>query len=145
MSGLEFSRSLLDGRFPPPPIGPLMGFTPMEFEKGRSLFCGHPGEHHLNPFGTVHGGFAATLLDTALAAAVHTTLPAGVAFTTVDLKVTFVRPITKENGPVLCEGTVLHRGRSVATAKARLTSESDGRLLAHGTATCLIASARESD
>jgi len=138
MSGLEYSRAVLDRRLPWPTIGNLMGFSPLEFEEGRSLFRGQPGEEHANPLGTVHGGFAATLLDTAIGSAVQTVLPAGIGFTTIDLSVTFVRTITTGSGPALCEGRILYRGRTVATAQAHLSDEGGGHLLAHATGTCLL-------
>lgn len=138
MSGLEYLHAMATGELPSAPIGALMGMTGFEVQNGRGLFRAQPGEEHLNPTGTVHGGFAATLLDSALGCAVHTTLPAGVGYTTIDLNVTFVAKITPATGSVLCEGTITHRGRTIATVHARLTRESDGRLLAHPTTTCLI-------
>jgi uncharacterized protein (TIGR00369 family) len=97
-----------------------------------------PGEQHLNPIGSVHGGFAATLLDSALGCAVHTTLPAGVGYSTLELSVNLVRGITPATGPVISAGRVLHAGRRTATAEARLTAEDGGALLAHAKTTCLI-------
>jgi len=138
MSGLEYLRAIARGEHAQPPIADLMGISGVEADEGRVLFRGEPGEHHLNPIGAVHGGFAATLMDSALGCAVHSTLPAGVGYTTIDLALTFVGRITPATGPVLCEGTVIHRGRTIATAGARLTRESDGRLLAHASTTCLI-------
>jgi uncharacterized protein (TIGR00369 family) len=138
MSGLDFMRALADGELSPPPIGDLMGFTLVEVEEGYALFRGEPGEQHLNPIGSVHGGFAATLLDSALGCAVHTTLPAGIGYSTLELSVNLVRGITPATGPVLAQGRVLHTGRRTATAEATLTAERGGALLAHGTTTCLI-------
>lgn len=138
MSGLDFLRSLLDGALPGSPVAALMGLTGLEVEKGRVLFRGEPGEQHLNPVGAVHGGFAATLLDSALGCSVHTTLPAGLRFTTIDLALTYVRAISSSTGPVLCEATVTHSGRTIATANGRLTRQTDGKLLAHGSTTCLV-------
>lgn len=140
LSGLEYMRGLVAGEFPPPPISRLMGFSLIDVGDGRATFRGEPGEQHLNPIGSVHAGFAATLLDSALGCAVQTTLPAGVGYTTLELSVNLVRPITPETGPVLCEGTLLHGGRRTATADARLTQESTGKLLAHAKTTCLILS-----
>jgi uncharacterized protein (TIGR00369 family) len=102
------------------------------------VFRGEPGEQHYNPIGTVHGGFAATLIDSATGAAVHSTLEQGRAYVTLEVKYNLVRPITAETGAVLAEGRVTHRGKTVATVEARLTSEEGGALLAHGTSTCLI-------
>ena len=138
MSGLEHMQALIAGEIPPPPIAELMGFTLVSVEEGRALFRGEPGEQHLNPIGSVHGGFAATLLDSALGCAVHTTLPAGIGYTTLELSVNLVRGITPATGPVLSEGHVLHLGRRTATAEAQLKAEDGGALLAHAKTTCLI-------
>jgi uncharacterized protein (TIGR00369 family) len=138
LSGLDHMRALIAGEIPPPPIAELMGFTLVSVDEGYALFRGEPGERHLNPIGSVHGGFAATLLDSALGCAVHTTLPAGIGYTTLELSVNLVRGITPATGPVLSEGRVLHLGRRTATAEARLTAEDGGALLAHAKTTCLI-------
>jgi uncharacterized protein (TIGR00369 family) len=138
LSGLEYMRALIAGDFPPPPIAELMDFTLVEVEESHAVFRGVPGEQHLNPIGTVHGGFAATLLDSALGCAVHTTLPAGIGYSTLELSVNLVRGITPATGPVLAEGNVVHAGRRTATAEARLTAEDGGALLAHAKTTCLI-------
>jgi uncharacterized protein (TIGR00369 family) len=138
VTGLEFLRAIGAGELPPAPIAELLGFAPVEVEEGRVVFAAVPEERHYNPIGTVHGGLAATLLDSAMGCAVHSTLPAGVGYTTLELKVNFVRPITTETGRILCEGTVVHRGGRVATAEGRVFAEVDGALLAHGTTTCLI-------
>ena len=139
MSGLQFLRAIASGEVSPPPIAQLMGFErPVEVEEGRVVFAAHPGEEHYNPIGTVHGGFAATLLDTALGCAVQSTLPAGTAYTTLELKVNLVRPITAETGRTLAEGKVVHRGGRVATAEGRIVAEESGKLLAHGSATCMV-------
>jgi uncharacterized protein (TIGR00369 family) len=141
MSGLEAMYALMAGELPPPPIALLLGMGPVEVAEGRVVFAAEPGERHYNPIGLVHGGLAATLLDSAMGCAVQTTLPAGAAYTTLELKVNFTRPITHETGRVLCEGEVLHRGGRVATAEGRVIAERTGKLLAHGTTTCLILSA----
>ena len=141
MSGLEAMHALMAGELPPPPIALLLGMEPVEVSEGRVVFAAEPGERHYNPIGLVHGGLAATLLDSAMGCAVQTTLPAGDAYTTLELKVNFTRPITRETGRVLCEGEVLHRGGRVATAEGRVIAERTGKLLAHGTTTCLILSA----
>jgi len=138
MSGLEYMRALIAGDFPPPPIAELMGFTLVDVAEGYALFRGEPGEQHLNPIGSVHGGFAATLLDSALGCAVHTTLPAGIGYSTLELAVNLVRGVTPATGPVLAEGRVVHVGRRTATAEARLTAEHGDALLAHAKTTCLI-------
>jgi len=137
-SGLDFLRELAAGRLPSPPIAHLMGFTLVEVESGRAVFAGEPGEQHYNPIGVVHAGLAMTLLDSALGCVVHTTLPAGSRYTTLETKVNFVRPVTAASGRLLCEGRVVHRGSTIATADGRLTMEANGSLLAHGTSTCLI-------
>ena len=138
LSGLDSMRKLIAGEFPPPPIAELMDFTLVEVDDGRALFRGIPGEQHLNPIGSVHGGFAATLLDSALGCAVHTTLPAGIGYSTLELAVNLVRGITPATGAVLSEANVVHAGRRTATAEARLTAEDGGALLAHAKTTCLI-------
>jgi uncharacterized protein (TIGR00369 family) len=138
LSGLDYMRALIAGDVPAPPIAELMGFDLVEVEEGYALFRGEPGEQHLNPIGSVHGGFAATLLDSALGCAVHTTLPAGVGYSTVELSVNLVRGITPATGPVLAEGHIVHLGRRTATAEAKLHAEDGGALLAHATTTCLI-------
>jgi uncharacterized protein (TIGR00369 family) len=134
----QYLRALIAGDAPPPPIGELMGFDLVAVEDGYALFRGVPGVQHLNPIGSVHGGFAATLLDSALGCAVHTTLPAGVGYSTLELSVNLVRGITPATGPVLAEGRIVHAGRRTATAEAKLHAEEGGALLAHATTTCLI-------
>jgi uncharacterized protein (TIGR00369 family) len=138
MTGLEYIRAIFDGRLPPPPIAQMMGFAGAEADAGRTVFMSEAGEFLYNPIGVVHGGFAMTLLDSALGCAVHTTLARGERYTSLETKVNFVRPITAETGLVRCEATVLHRGRMVATAEGRLTEERTGKLLAHGITTCLV-------
>jgi uncharacterized protein (TIGR00369 family) len=136
LDGLSALRGIMAGELPPPPIALLLGIEPVEVEEGRVVFAVEPGEQHYNPIGTVHGGLAATLIDSATGCAVHSTLPAGVGYTSIDLQVRFVRPITRDTGRILCEGTVVHRGRRLATAEARVIAGE--RLLAHGTASVLI-------
>ena len=106
--------------------------------KGRAVFAAVPDEYHYNPIGAVHGGLAATLLDSAMGCAVQTTLPAGTGYTTLELKVNYVRAITLETGRIVCEASVVHRGGTVATAEGRIVAERTGKLLAHGTTTCLV-------
>lgn len=137
-TGLELLRELGEGRLPPPPIFVTMGFHGTEAERGRAVLVGEPGEFLYNPIGVVHGGYAMTILDTAMGAAVHTTLAAGERYTSLETKVNFVRPITVETGRVRCEGVVVHRGGRVATAEGKLIAEETGKLLAHGTTTCLV-------
>jgi uncharacterized protein (TIGR00369 family) len=140
MSGLEALEAIRDGRLPPPPIAKLLGMDPVVLAHGRAVFEATPDESHYNPIGVVHGGLAATLLDSATGCAVQSTLPAGMGYTTLELKVNFVRPITRDTGPVRCEGRVVHEGRTVATAEGRAVAQQTGKLLAHGTATCLVVS-----
>src|SRR5262249_6914349 len=138
MSGIEYMRAIVAGELPPPPIAVTMRMRPIEIEEGRCLFAGEPGEEHYNPIGVGHGGYAPALLDTALRCAVHTRLPAGVAYTSLGLEAKFVRPITRDTGSVLCEAEVLYRGRRQATASASLKSAGENKLLAHGSATCML-------
>jgi uncharacterized protein (TIGR00369 family) len=137
MTGLELLTAMIEGRLPGPPIMQLIGFDLAEVDKGRAVFEGTPALKHYNPLGTVHGGYAATLLDSCMGCAVHTTLPQGTGYTTLEFKVSLVRPITADTGPVRAEGLVISSGRRVATAEGRLTDVS-GRLLAHATTTCLV-------
>lgn len=138
LAGIEYVNAISSGELPPPPIAVLMRMHPVEVEPGRAVFEGEPGEEHYNPIGVVHGGYAATLLDSVLGCAVHTTLEAGTAYTTLTLEMKLVRPITRETGKVRAEGEVLHRGRRQATAQARLLDAETGKLLAHATSTCMI-------
>ena len=137
MSGLEFVRGLVDGTLPLNSIAQTLGYDVSEVESGRVVVTAAPGSIHLNPAGTVHGGFAATLLDSCMGLAVQSTLERGVGQTTLEFKVSLLRPITPETGAIKAEGIVLSRGRRVGTAEGRIT-DGDGRLLAHGTTTCLI-------
>jgi uncharacterized protein (TIGR00369 family) len=138
MTGMEYMTAIVEGKVPPPPIAVTMRMKPIELGDGRAVFAGEPGEEHYNPIGVVHGGYAATLLDSALGCAVHTTLPAGVGYTSLGLEAKYVRSITRDTGRVLCEAKVLYRGRRQATAEANLTAADSGKLLAHGVATCMI-------
>jgi uncharacterized protein (TIGR00369 family) len=137
LSGMDYIRAIFAGELPAPPISTLMGFRGVEAEPGRALFEMEPGPQHYNPIGSVHGGIALTLLDSAMGCAVHTLLDAGVGYTTIEVKTNFVRAITADTGVIRCEGTVIHKGSRVATAEGRLT-DAAGKLLAHGTTTCLI-------
>jgi uncharacterized protein (TIGR00369 family) len=139
LSGLELLRGIAEGRLPAPPMARTLGFTLVEIEHGRAVFVGTPGPGLLNPLGTVHGGYAATLLDSCMGCAVHSTLPAGAGYATLEFKVTLLRAVTPETGPVRAEGRLLHAGRRVAAADGCLL-DAQGRLLAHGTTSCLIIS-----
>jgi uncharacterized protein (TIGR00369 family) len=141
LSGLDHLVAIRDGRVPPPPMATLMGFDLDEVQEGRAVFGVTPEEFHYNPIGVVHGGLAATLIDSATGCAVQSTLEPGVLYTSLEVKVNFARPITRDTGRVRCEGTVIHHGRTVATAEARVVADATGKLLAHGTATCLLMSA----
>ena len=138
MTGLEYVRAIQSGEIPPPPIAVVMNFSIERLEEGRATFVGEPGEEHYNPIGVVHGGYASTILDSALGCSVHTTCPAGVGYTSQTLEVKYMRPITRDTGPVRAEAHVIHRGRKNAVAEAKLTSAETGKLLATGTSTCLI-------
>jgi uncharacterized protein (TIGR00369 family) len=137
LSGLEFIIGLSEGRFPRPPIANLMDFQIVEVELGRAVFAATPGQQHYNPLGSVHGGYISTLLDSCMGCAVHTKLGPGQGYTSLELKVNFVRRVSAETGPVRAEGKVIHGGGQIATAEGRLV-DAGGRLLAHGTTTCLI-------
>ncbi|HYC03948.1 MAG TPA: PaaI family thioesterase [Azospirillaceae bacterium] len=138
LPGIEIIQRMIDGRLPAPSIAATIGMGPVEVEEGRVVFEGRPGDHLLNPLGGIHGGFAATLLDSVLGCAVHTTLAPGFTYGTVELKVNYVRGLSHKSGPVLAEGKVIHVGRSIATAEARLYGKEDGKLYAHGSTTCFI-------
>lgn len=136
-SGLEFLRDIASGVLPLPPIGKTLNFFLLEADEGRAVFQGTPTFEFYNPIGTIHGGWAATLLDSCMACAVQTTLKKGQAYTTAELKLNLVRPLTDQTGPVRAEGKVIHAGRQVATSEGRLFGP-DGKLYAHGTTTCMI-------
>lgn len=136
-TGLELMQAMLRGELPYPPIAKTLDFQLLEAEAGRALFQGIPGAAHLNPMGTVHGGWFATLLDSALGCAVHTMMPAGRGYTTAELGVNLVKALTPKVPRVRAEGKVIHCGRQLATAEARLYG-ADGTLYAHATTTCLV-------
>jgi uncharacterized protein (TIGR00369 family) len=136
-SGVELLGALLTGELPAPPIMLTLGIEPVAFELGRAVFALVPAEYHYNPLGSVHGGVIATLLDSATGCAVHSVLPAGTGYTSVDLATKYLRPVTIDTGRVTAEGTMISRGSRTALAEARLT-DVDGRLLAHATSTCLL-------
>jgi uncharacterized protein (TIGR00369 family) len=135
--GLSFLKAMIAGELPAPPIMQTLGFMLTEAEPGRALFRATPEFRHYNPIGTVHAGFAATLLDSAMACAVHSTLAKGDAYTTLEFKINLVRPLTDKVGPVAAEGVVLHRGRTIATAEGHLRDHA-GKLYAHANTTCAI-------
>ena len=136
-SGLEFLRDIASGVLPLPPIGKTLNFFLLEADEGRVVFQGTPTFDFYNPIGTVHGGWAATLLDSCMGCAVHSTLKKGYGYTTAELKLNLVRPMSDRTGPVRAEGKVIHAGRQIATSEGRLVG-ADGKLYAHGTTTCVI-------
>ncbi len=135
--GLGFLKAIIGGALPQPPISELLGFHLAEAETGRAVFEGLPEFRHYNPIGTVHGGLAATLLDSALGCAIFSTLIKGDAWTTLELKINFVRALTKDTGRVRAEGRIIHRGRTLATSEGDI-KDSAGKLYAHATTTCMI-------
>jgi len=136
-SGAQFFDAIGNGALPTPPIGHTLDFWPVEWEPGRMVFQGMPALAYYNPLGSVHGGWIAALLDSAVGCAVHSMLPAGKGYTTVELKVSYVRAVTVEAGPLRAEGKVIHVGGQIGTAEARLF-DAAGKLYAHATTTCLI-------
>jgi len=136
-SGLETLQRLIDGILPAPPINQRLNFALAEIAPGRAVFRGLPGARHLNPLGGVHGGWTATIMDSAMACAVHSLIDPGEAYTTAEFKVNLIRPVGTQTGEVRCEGTIVHRGRTTAVSEGRLF-DSGGRLLAFGTETCSI-------
>jgi uncharacterized protein (TIGR00369 family) len=137
MAGVDFVRAIFDGRLPAPPIMQTIEPFDSTAEPGVVTFHSTPGFRHYNPIGSVHGGYAATLLDSAMGLAVHSMLPAGTGYTTLEFKISFIRGMTKDTGVVRSEGRTLNVGRRAATAEARIT-DAKGRLLAHATTTCLV-------
>jgi len=137
MSGLQFVQGLVDGTLPLNTMAETLGYDVIEAVNGRVVVMAVPNDRHLNPSGTVHGGVAATLLDTCMGLAIRSALEKGISQTTLEFKISLLRPITPQTGPIKAEGVVLSCGRRVGTAEGRLTDDK-GRLLAHGTTTCLI-------
>ena len=137
VSGLEFVQGLVDGTLPLNTIAQTLGYDITEAESGRVVVTAKPSDIHLNPAGTVHGGLAATMLDSCMGLAIRSTLEKGVDATALEFKISFVRPITPETGPIKAEGIVISRGRRVGTGEGRVTDRK-GHLLVHGTTTCLI-------
>jgi len=135
--GLTFLRGIIDNAHPNPPISETLGFHLAEVDPGRAVFTCVPGFRHYNPIGSVHGGLAATLLDSALGCAIFSTLKKGDTWTTLELKLNFVRAMTEDTGLVRAEGRVIHRGRTVATSEGDI-KDAAGRLYAHATTTCML-------
>jgi uncharacterized protein (TIGR00369 family) len=136
-AGLAFLQGLIDGIYPAPPFSRATGIYLTSVSEGRAVFRGEPSEEFLNPIGTIHGGWTSALLDSAMACAVHTTLKPGQGYTTVEMKINFVRPILPASGTLTCEGNLIHRGGTLATTEGKLLDAS-GKLLAHGTETCIV-------
>jgi uncharacterized protein (TIGR00369 family) len=137
MAGVDFVRGIFDGKLPAPPIMQTIHPFDSTVEPGVVVMHSIPGFRHYNPIGSVHGGYAATLLDSAMGLAVHSMLPQGIGYTTLEFKVSFIKGMTEDTGPVRTEGRTLSVGRRAATAEARIT-DARGRLLAHATTTCLV-------
>ena len=137
MSGKEFLQAITDGRLPQAPISKMLSFWLVEVGDGFAAFEGDPGPHLLNPIGTVHGGWALTLIDSVAACAAHSLLPAGSGYTTIETKGNFSRPITQDTGRVRAEARVVSQGRQIISSEARLLAQ-DGRVLAHGTSTIMV-------
>jgi uncharacterized protein (TIGR00369 family) len=137
MAGIDYMQALVNGEFPPPPIAKTLNFWLSEVKVGYAVFECEPQEYHYNPIGVVHGGLAATLLDSALGCAVHTTMPKGTGYTTIQLNVNLTRAITSNIKKLWAIGTVIHSGRQMATAEAKLV-DADDKLYAHGTTTCMV-------
>ena len=141
LDGLSALRAVMTGELPPPPMAALMGMELLEVDAGRALFAATPGPQHYNPLGTVHGGLAATLIDSATGCAVHTTLPAGTAYTSIEIKVSYLRAITVDTGPVTVTGRVTKPGRRVAFADGE-ARDGEGRLLATAQSSLLVMAPR---
>lgn len=137
MTGMQQMQAMLDGKLPYPHIADTMDFSLVEIGEGRAVFQGQPQLKHYNPLGSVHGGWYATLLDSAVGCAVHTVMPAGRAYTTAELSLNIVRAASHKSGPLRAIGTVVHAGRQLATAEGRIVG-ADGKLYAHATTTCLV-------
>ena len=139
--GLSFLRGIIAGTNPAPPFADAMDFELAEADEGRVVFVGKPSARFFNPLGTIHGGWTATILDSAMACAAHSTLKPGEGYTTLEMKLNYVRPVMPDSGTVRCEGKLIHRGGSVITTEGSLRDER-GKLLAHGTETCMVFSAK---
>lgn len=141
--GLSFLRGIIDGSQPAPPFAQTMDFDLVEADEGRVVFVGRPSPRFFNPLGTIHGGWTATILDSAMACAAHATLKPGEGYTTLEMKLNYVRPVMPESGTVRCEGKLIHRGGTVITTEGKLV-DARGKLLAHGTETCIVFPAKPS-
>ena len=137
MTGIEFLEQLRDGTLPAPPFAEVTDIWITEVERGRVVFEAKPSPRFYNPLGSVHGGWIATVLDSAMGCAVHSIMQAGQAYTTVDMNVSFVRPVFAKTGLVRCEGKLIHAGNRIATAEGRLWDQA-GTLIAHGSETCMV-------
>jgi uncharacterized protein (TIGR00369 family) len=137
LSGLEFFREMMAGRIAPPPMVAMLGMRLVEAEEGRVVFTGTANPEFYNGMGVAHGGWAATLLDSALGCCINTMMPAGRSFTTLELKINYTRPLRQEVGEVRCEATIVHVGNRTATSEARVV-DANGKIYAHGTTTCIV-------
>ncbi|MDY6791062.1 MAG: PaaI family thioesterase [Thermodesulfobacteriota bacterium] len=137
MSGLDYLKSIKDGKISPPPVANLIGYHIFQVDHGYTVFELHPAEYHYNPFATVHGGILSTLLDTAMTSSVLSTLPKGMTCTTIEIKVNFIRPVTTDTKVLRCEAKPIHIGKRLATAEGQLKNK-HGELYAHGVSTCAI-------
>jgi len=142
ISGFDYLCSIKDGKIKPPPVAVLLGYRLSEVEIGRAVFELNPAEYHYSPLASVHGGIAATLLDSAMTAAIISTVPIGITCSTIEMKVNFVRPITSTTGLVRCEGKIIHVGKRTGTAEGKLIG-SQGKLYAHAVNTCMILRTRQ--
>ena len=142
MPAIEFLRAIRDGRLPPPPIAVLLGMRLAEVEPGHAVFELTPAEQHYNPIGVVHGGIAATMLDSAMACAVQSQLAPGAGYTTLEIKVNMVRAVTARSGTLRATGKIVHGGNRIATAEGRL-EDAEGKLYAHATTTCIVLPAQQ--
>lgn len=141
-SGIELFKKIIAGELPQPPIGKTLCFEMLEAQEGRVLFKGTPNLTHYNPLGSVHGGWYGAILDSALSCAVQSKLPAGMLYTTAEYKINMIRPMFDTTGEVTCEGKAIHVGRTIGTSEARIIDK-NGKLIAHGTATCAIFPVKE--
>lgn len=137
MSGYDFLNGILKGEIPPPPIATTLDFHPLSLEEGKVIFEFEPREFHYNPIGSVHGGVISTVLDTVMGCALQSKLPQGVAYTTLELKINFIKAVTYKSGKMKAEGRIIHSGKSTALIEADLKDE-EGKLYAHGVSTCMI-------
>jgi uncharacterized protein (TIGR00369 family) len=138
LAGIDLLAKVRDGALPPPPIADLVDATIVSVEEGSVTFAIEPAEWMYNPQGSVHGGIAATVLDSCMGCAVHSLLPAGVGYTTTDLQIRYVRAMTEATGRALATAHVVHAGRRLMTVEAQMISEADGKLIAHGSSACVV-------